>query len=33
MDNEYVLIINDVEYHFRLKSQKIVNLEKIYGKM
>ena len=32
MDNEYVLVIDDVEYHFRLKSQKIVNLEKIYGK-
>lgn len=32
MDNEYVIVMNGVEYHFRLKSQRIVNLEKQYGK-
>lgn len=32
MDNEEILIVNDVEYHFKLKSQKIVELEKMYGK-
>ena len=32
MDNEVILKIGEVEYHFKLKSQKIVELEKIYGK-
>lgn len=32
MDNEIVIKIGDKEYHFKLKSQKIVGLEKQYGK-
>lgn len=32
MDNEEIVLINDVEYHFKLKSESIVALEKIYGK-
>ncbi len=32
MDNEVIIKIGDVEYHFKLKSQKIVELEKAYGK-
>ena len=32
MDNEVVITINDVEYHFKLKAQSIVGLEKMYGK-
>lgn len=32
MDNEEILLVNGVEYHFKLKSQKIVELEKVYGK-
>lgn len=32
MDNEVVVKIGEVEYHFKLKSQKIVGLEKAYGK-
>lgn len=36
MDNEYVVKIgegeNEIEFHFRLKSQKIIGLEKAYGK-
>lgn len=32
MDNELILVIGDKELHFKLKSQKIVALEKLYGK-
>jgi hypothetical protein len=32
MDNEEIITIDGVEYHFKLKSQKIVELEKVYGK-
>lgn len=32
MDNEEIIIIDGVEYHFKLKSQRIAELEKIYGK-
>jgi len=32
MDNEEIIVIDGVEYHFKLKSQKIVELEKLYGK-
>lgn len=32
MDNEFVLEINGVNYRFKLKSQKIVALEKAFGK-
>ena len=32
MDNEEIIVIDGVEYHFKLKSQKIVELEKVYGK-
>ena len=32
MDNEEIIKIGDVEYHFKLKSQKVIELEKMYGK-
>lgn len=32
MDNEEIVKIDDVEYHFKLKSQSIVELEKVLGK-
>ena len=32
MDNEVIIQIREVEYHFKLKSQKIVELEKLLGK-
>lgn len=32
MDNELIVTIGDKELHFKLKSQVIVTLEKIYGK-
>lgn len=32
MDNEIIITIGEVDYHFKLKSQKIVELEKNYGK-
>lgn len=32
MDNEEIITIDGVEYHFKLKSQKIVELEKVFGK-
>ena len=32
MDNEVIIVIGDKELHFKLKSQKIVSLEKIFGK-
>ena len=32
MDNEVIIIIGDKELHFKLKSQKIVTLEKIFNK-
>lgn len=32
MDNEFVLEIDGVNYRFKLKSQKIVALEKAFGK-
>ena len=32
MDNEVIIQIGEVEYHFKLKSQKIVELEKLLGK-
>lgn len=32
MDNEEIITIDGVDYHFKLKSQKIVELEKLYGK-
>ena len=32
MDNELVIIVNDKELRFKLKSQVIVLLEKVYGK-
>lgn len=32
MDNEVIIKIGDIEYHFKLKSQKIVGLEKEFGK-
>ena len=32
MDNELIITIGDKEFHFKLQSQKIVTLEKIFGK-
>lgn len=32
MDNELIVTIGDKELHFKLKSQVIVTLEKVYGK-
>ena len=32
MDNELIITIGDNELHFKLKSQVIVTLEKVYGK-
>ena len=32
MDNELIITIGDKELHFKLKSQVIVTLEKVYGK-
>lgn len=32
MDNEVIIIIDDKELHFKLKSQIIVTLEKVFGK-
>lgn len=32
MDNEEILKIGEVEYHFKLSSKEVVRLEKLYGK-
>ena len=32
MDNEVIIKIGDKELHFKLKSQIIVTLEKVFGK-
>lgn len=32
MDNEIIIIVNGKELHFKLKSQAIVTLERVFGK-
>ena len=32
MDNDLIIVVNDIELHFKLKSQVLVTLEKLYGK-
>lgn len=32
MNNEMIIIVNDKEFHFKLKSQAVVTLEKIFEK-
>lgn len=32
MNNEVIIIVGDKEFHFKLKSQAVVTLEKVFGK-